>query len=325
MKLEKIGFYTLNNKRAKTCHKRNDLRRGEILITNECNFNCPYCRHVGPKRTSYENIKNVINIWSESNVKNIRFSGGEPTLHPDLKEIIRYAKLVCKDLKNIAISTNGYADFELYRKLITLGVTDFSISLDGCCASGVKEMSGGVNAYDRIIDNIRKISQLTYVTVGIVLTEQNIKDLSNIILFADKLGVSDIRIITAAQWDAKIAINVPPQLCRKYPILNYRLKNIESQISMRGLNENDNSKCNLMLDDMAVMNGYHYPCIIKMREGCEPIGKLTKNWKQERINYIKNHSSFKDPICRKNCLDVCRDYNNKTIFKRCDINLNKGE
>jgi hypothetical protein len=62
---------------------------------------------------------------------------------------------------------------------------------------------------------------------------------------------------------------------------------------------------------MAVANGYHFPCIIYMREQGDPIGQVGPNMRKERYEWMVNHDAHKDPICSKNCLDVCIDYNNK--------------
>ena len=49
-----------------------------------------------------------------------------------------------------------------------------------------------------------KISKLTYTTVGVVLTPENIEKTIETIEFAHNLGVADIRIISAAQWNKPI-------------------------------------------------------------------------------------------------------------------------
>ena len=61
---------------------------------------------------------------------------------------------------------------------------------------------------------------------------------------------------------------------------------------------------------MAVAGGYHYPCVIYMREMGQPIGKVSSNMRQERYQWALNHDTFNDVICKINCLDVCREYNN---------------
>lgn len=62
-----------------------------------------------------------------------------------------------------------------------------------------------------------------------------------------------------------------------------------------------------------------YSCIIALREGAKPIGKVGPNMRKERFDWFKNHDTYNDPICKKNCLDVCRDYNNKfrSYFEQC--------
>jgi len=68
---------------------------------------------------------------------------------------------------------------------------------------------------------------LTYVTVGVVLTPENIDKTIDTIRFAHKLGVDDIRIISAAQWNKPIPrLNEVKQEIRdSHPILDYRIKN----------------------------------------------------------------------------------------------------
>jgi MoaA/NifB/PqqE/SkfB family radical SAM enzyme len=88
-----------------------------------------------------------------------------------------------------------------------LGVNDFSISLDsGCCSVG-KKLTGGIEgAWEKVVDNIREISKISYVTVGMVFTEDNIGTATEDIKFADSLGVADIRIISSSQYQNQLII-----------------------------------------------------------------------------------------------------------------------
>jgi MoaA/NifB/PqqE/SkfB family radical SAM enzyme len=319
MKLEDIGFYTLEDFRAKNACVNSPLWRNEMIITSRCNFNCPYCRGTdidGKKGDMPLNeVKKSIDVWALQNVKNVRFSGGEPTVHKGIKEIIRYTKEVCSEIEHIAISTNGYSDIGLYKDLIKLGVNDYSISLDACCSSIGDMMSGGViGSWEKVVSNIRELSKLTYVTVGMVFDKQNSSEMKDSILFASNLGVSDIRIISAAQWnDFSIFknLNIDKKILNKHPILKYRINNFKIGRNVRGITKMDSHKCGLMIDDTIIKGKYHYPCVIKMREGCKPIGVVSENMREERKKYLEKLNTYKDPICRKNCLDVCIDYNNK--------------
>jgi len=44
MKLEKIGFYTLSDYRARNVTIKSPIQRGELILTDRCNLKCPYCR-----------------------------------------------------------------------------------------------------------------------------------------------------------------------------------------------------------------------------------------------------------------------------------------
>ncbi len=318
MKLEDIGFYTLHDKRARQASHLSPLWRCELLLTKRCNFQCPYCRSVGPdKDITLDDAKRVVGLWSDEGLKNVRFSGGEPTIWKGLVELVEFTK--ARSVERIALSTNGSADMEVYQELIDAGVDDFSISLDACCAEDGDEMSGRIGQWGNVINNIRAISEQVYVSVGVVLTPETAETLPEIIDLAHRLGVEDIRIITSAQWNGKLDVGAAST--SGHQILEYRLKNLRDGLNIRGLLETDSHKCPLALDDMAVMDGFHYPCVIAMREGCNPIGKVGSAMREERRKWYESTDTHKETICQKNCLDVCRDYNNRYAEIRCDCQM----
>lgn len=314
--LKNIGFYTLSDKRAATTSVTSRLSRCELILTSRCNFKCPYCRGVkndDKGDISKEDAFGIVEQWASDNLRCIRFSGGEPTLWPHLQELVIYTKEL--GIERIALSTNGSADIQVYCGLIASGVNDLSISLDSCCASTGNKMAGKEGVFDTIVSNITELSKLTYVTVGVVLTPDNYQEINDIVSFASSLGVADIRVIPAAQLSKEFEnLRVDDDILNVHPILKYRYGNFVSGKGVRGLTESDNHQCPLVLDDMAVLNGQHYPCIIYMREHGDPIGKINgsiKTVRKERKQWFDTHDCFKDPICQGNCLDVCVDYNNK--------------
>jgi len=224
--------------------------------------------------------------------------------------------------ERIAISTNGSAPLGTYLKLIDSGANDFSISLDACCQAGFSKMSGGSSEWDRVKENIKQLSLRTYVTVGIVLDEGNKKEAEKIVSYADGLGVADIRIIPAAQSGSSLDRFSLDNYTK--PILRYRINNAKSNVPVRGLSENDFHRCPLVMDDVAIAREKHFPCIIYLREGGSPIGVVSKNMRKERERWFMETDVFHDRICRGNCLDVCRDYNNKWMeFSMRDIPIEK--
>jgi len=312
MKLEDIGFYTLTDERCKNASITSPLWRCELLVTNACNFKCPYCRSVGPKgHMSWADAKSVLDLWIADGLKNVRLSGGEPTVWPHIIRAIEHLKY--GGVERIAISSNGSAPQIMYERMVAAGANDFSISFDACCAEDCKKMSGGRDAWKTLTDNIKFLSSHSYVTAGVVLTEDNQSHVIKIVNKAKELGVQDIRVIPAAQH-AKALESLPKEL--DMPILEYRRNIASCGGTVRGLSPKDSASCHLVLDDMAVIGDEHYPCIIYAREGGEPIGKVGPHMREERKAWSKSHNCKRDKICAGNCLDVCRDYNNKkAIFE----------
>lgn len=309
--LDDIGFYTLSDKRARKVSWTSDLQRCELILTDRCNFKCEYCRGIKKELQgdlSLDEAKHVVDLWASANLKNIRFSGGEPTIWPGLLDLVKYSKE--KGIQRIALSTNGSATEDFYNLLFEDGVNDFSISLDACCASTADAMAGTNARFEHISQIIRFLSKKTYCTVGVVLDERNVGELVRIVEYATSLGVSDIRIIPSAQWDRKLDLNIDTT----YPILKYRLNNIKIGKHVRGLQLGDCAKCHLVKDDMAILHGQHFPCIIYMREQGAPIGsiegKTIEQIRMDRKAWFNGHDTLADPICSKNCLDVCIDHNN---------------
>ncbi len=114
-----------------------------IDVTNACNLQCSICFAYAGK-TGYlytptlEQIGKVMdNLRANSPVAPpaIQLSGGEPTIRPDLIEIVRMAKE--KGFKHIEVNTNGIkiadgkSGVELIRQLKEAGADTFYLSFDG--------------------------------------------------------------------------------------------------------------------------------------------------------------------------------------------------
>ena len=310
--LDDIGFYTLTEQRAMNTSPSSPMWRCELLVTDRCNFRCPYCR--GFRNFSEDcsgdmpEGKAVATLarWVWDGLRNIRFSGGEPTLYPHLNYLVQFCQ--ASRVERIAVSSNGSQPLEVYKQLIDNGVNDFSISLDACCATFGDKIAGVLGKWQTVVENIAALSKLTYVSVGCVFTPETKDTVRDVVEFAHSLGVDDIRIISAAQWDG-LSIQKLPFL-NEHPILKYRVNHFKEGRNVRGIGKVDSHKCYLVQDDSMVAGEWHFPCVIYLREGGEPIGSIGPRMRQERINWMNQHNSYEDAICQKNCLDVCIDYNN---------------
>jgi hypothetical protein len=127
-----------------------------LSITNACNLRCPICftynRDDRPWHMPVEEIKRVVEwiVDASGPVDLINLTGGEPTLHPDLVEILRACRR--PEIGRITMNSNGIRlaeDHDLCRRLaelevcviLSLNTLDPEISrrLHGCDLTAVKQ------------------------------------------------------------------------------------------------------------------------------------------------------------------------------------------
>ena len=87
-----------------------NISRIELDLTNYCNLNCPGCpTPQGKDKLNWNKVLPLIKYISTKNSINdvtICGNGGEPTLHPDITQIILDLSLIFPDTK-ITLATNG--------------------------------------------------------------------------------------------------------------------------------------------------------------------------------------------------------------------------
>jgi len=103
-------------------------------ILTRCNLHCRHCyinpdQH-GQSALPMEKIQAWLNRFSDPDRKvNVIFLGGEPTLHPQLAEVIKSARAL--GYHSVTVDTNGYLFHDILDKVTPDQVDDFSFSIDG--------------------------------------------------------------------------------------------------------------------------------------------------------------------------------------------------
>jgi cyclic pyranopterin phosphate synthase len=109
-----------------------DLR---ISVTDRCNFRCVYCMPEEGMQwlkretiLSFEEIERIARIGVQLGIDEVRLTGGEPTLRPDLPALVeRLARL---PLRSLSLTTNGFLLRSLARPLAEAGLKRINVSLD---------------------------------------------------------------------------------------------------------------------------------------------------------------------------------------------------
>ncbi|MDP6666717.1 MAG: radical SAM protein [Dehalococcoidia bacterium] len=162
-------------------------------ITRTCNLHCGHCyassrNETYPGELSTEKAKEVLRDLADFKVPVVLFSGGEPTMHPDLAELIEYANQLGG--LNPLISTNGtLLTKDLVKRLGDAGLNRVGISLDGMEAVHDK-FRGSKGSWRLSLDGIRNSLEAGMrVSLRVTVTKQNIDDLPRLFDLAEAEGI----------------------------------------------------------------------------------------------------------------------------------------
>lgn len=96
-----------------------------VIFTSGCNMNCWYChnKQLIPDSESGANLENILEFIESRKkfLEGVVISGGEPTLQPDLKDVI--IKIKNMGLK-VKLDTNG-SNYQILKDLIDSNLLDF--------------------------------------------------------------------------------------------------------------------------------------------------------------------------------------------------------
>lgn len=105
----------------------------QLVVIRKCNLSCKYCNEYDKtsEPVPLEMLKARAKKIKELGAFSICLTGGEPTMHPDLLELIRYCRYDLKFVKTVMITNGFYLTPELIGKMNEAGLQDMQISIDG--------------------------------------------------------------------------------------------------------------------------------------------------------------------------------------------------
>ncbi|GAB4110035.1 MAG: GTP 3',8-cyclase MoaA [Roseiflexaceae bacterium] len=120
-----------------------------ISLTDRCNMRCVYCMpETGMKYMPRQDLLStaellmVVRAAAAAGFRKIRLTGGEPTLRPDLVEIVREIKST-PGIEHVAMTTNALRLGQLARPLREAGLDRVNISIDTLDADRFRMMTRG--------------------------------------------------------------------------------------------------------------------------------------------------------------------------------------
>ncbi len=172
------------------------IRYLRLSLTDRCNFRCSYCAPAAPDcggdRLGRAELSRLVAIFARLGVERVRLTGGEPTLRPDLLDVVRDVHAT-PGIQEIALTTNGHLLATLAAALREAGVSRLNVSLDTLDAATLQRISGRAASLDRIVRGIEAAFATGFLSVKlnvVVVGGVNDGELGNLARFAWRFGAT---------------------------------------------------------------------------------------------------------------------------------------
>ncbi len=276
-----------------------------IETTNRCNLSCSHCPHKEIIRNENYSVGDMdINLFKRIideavQYKNIiirPFADGEPLLHPQIIEMIKYSS--DRNL-HIWLNTNGILLNEKMRfELLEAGCNELEVSIDAATESTYKNIRGNDN-FNKVVENVIEYAKLKkrykknfILEVSFILSNDNFKEKQSFIKFwrnkVDKVRIRYFHQHTGLIKDDKRVVAYDKS--KRFPCSQLWTRTYITHSGKIRFCENDWTNKGIIGD---IKN--------------ETIKEIWSGDKYEEIrNYHINGNYQKIPLCF-NCTDYCND------------------
>ena len=172
-----------------------------LYASGSCNLACRHCwitptcqpepdngRHV-----KLEHVQRVIHEAKPLGLRSVKLTGGEPTLHPQFRELVT---LIAEADLNIKMETNGTlvdADLAAFLKQ-TPGLSFISVSVDGATAETHDALRGVRGSYKGAVAGIKALVEVGFRPQLICSVHRdNVSQMADVVTQAEELGCGSVK------------------------------------------------------------------------------------------------------------------------------------
>jgi MoaA/NifB/PqqE/SkfB family radical SAM enzyme len=158
----------------------------QLIVTRRCNLSCGYCSEYDnfsdPVPT--EDLKARIDALHRLGAMNITMLGGEPLMHPDIAELVRYAGRKA----NVSIVTNGFLLRNgVIEDLNAAGLNNLTVSVDTLNADPTRYIQKSFRSLKTRLQRLRNLARFD-VHVTAVLCESSKDDFQQLVKEIEEFG-----------------------------------------------------------------------------------------------------------------------------------------
>jgi cyclic pyranopterin phosphate synthase len=143
------------------------LRNLRLSVTDRCNLRCQYCMPEEeyawlPRRDilTFEEIRDLVGLFTELGVDKVRLTGGEPLLRRDLPALVRMLAGV-PGIRDLAMTTNGILLPEHAPALRDAGLHRVTVSLDTLQPARFRALTRR-DTHARVLEGIEAVRQVGF-------------------------------------------------------------------------------------------------------------------------------------------------------------------
>lgn len=302
-----------------------------IEVTNICNIHCIMCSRSGElseKNKAFkgymklDDFKTIIDKFEH--IDELTLLGGEPLLHPEIKEIIKYCRQ--KEIK-VNLITNGIILNKDLSGFLIENIHSIRFSIDGPTKEIYEFIRRGSD-FDKLIKNIKEFMELyntsknkkmKKIGVNSVYMNQNYKYMKDMIKLTKSLSIEELSFnpycnpsfVTDKKTLDEFNIKDFEELNSIFEEMRIEAKNLNMNVK---IDEYDSSwihkwnQCEYMESFYITWNGYITPCCAIDRKEIYTFGSILENdidslynsdkWYNFRNSLICNDAH---EVCKKNC------------------------
>ncbi|HYZ16181.1 MAG TPA: pyrroloquinoline quinone biosynthesis protein PqqE [Candidatus Acidoferrum sp.] len=166
-------------------------------LTYRCNLQCPYCYnpidlHAYREELSAETWRRVLDEAAAMGVVQVGFSGGEPTLRPELPELIAAASRA--GLYTNLITQGTFLDDAKLDALLAAGLDHIQISIQAPTEALADEIAG-THVHAKKEEAIARVRERDVaLTLNCVLHRANHDQIEEVIAFAERHGITKLEL-----------------------------------------------------------------------------------------------------------------------------------
>lgn len=161
-----------------------------VALTEQCNLRCTYClpeqAELRPGMATSEELQDLIRAMvAVAGVQKIRYTGGEPTLVPDLEGFVALAAQL---VQSVRMTSNGVRLAGRVVGLRRAGLGGVNISLDAADRLGFQAITRR-DAFDHVVDGVRASVRAGIPLVKLNAVATTVIDPAALVRFAVSEGV----------------------------------------------------------------------------------------------------------------------------------------